>query len=59
MFGQSGYIRARWFYSGKSSCILANRLYSSKVVVFGQSGCFLVRGLYSGNVVAFKQSGSI
>ena len=33
VFGQSGYIRAKWLYSGKSVCIL------TKVVVFGLGGC--------------------
>ena len=44
LFGQSGCIRAKWLYSGKSCSILA------KEVVFGQSDCIRVRWLYSGKV---------
>ena len=54
---QSGYIQAKWFYSGKSGC---NRV---KVVVFGQTwlysgkrfyldknGCIRKKRVYSGNI---------
>ena len=48
VFGQSGCIRAKWLYSGKSCSILA------KEVVFGQSDCIRV-WLYSGKVAVFGQ----
>ena len=42
-FGQSGYTRVKWLYSGKRSCIRAKVvllwqmfLYSGKVVLFGE-----------------------
>ena len=49
VFGQSGCVHAKWFYSGKvvvfgqnwlysvkNSCIRASLLYAGKVIVFGQ-----------------------
>ena len=54
VFGQSGFIRAKWFYSGKSGCLQTKWLHSrescsiqAKVDVFGQ------KWLYSDKVVVF------
>ena len=62
VFRQSGCIRTKvvvfgqkWFYLGKSGCICAKLLYSSKrccnrakMVVFVQGGSFRIDWLYSG-----------
>ena len=48
VFGQNGFILAKWFYSEKSGCIRA------KVVVFGKQWAFFGQKLfYSGKVVLF------
>ena len=62
VFGECGFIRAKWLYSGNSGCIRA------KVVAFGQIGgirqkwfycgnsCFIrAKLLYSGKGVVFQQ----
>ena len=42
VFEQSGCIREKWLFSGKSRCIRV------KVVVFGKSGCNWAKCLYLG-----------
>ena len=39
VLGQSGCIRAKWLYSGKTCCNWAKRFYSAEVVVLGENGC--------------------
>ena len=34
LFGQSGFIRSKWMYSGVSGCLRERWLYSGKMVVF-------------------------
>ena len=47
VFEQGIQIREKWFYSGRSGCILAKKLNSGKVVVFEK------KWLYSWKVVLF------
>ena len=42
VFGQSGFIQAKWLFLGESGCLRAN------VIVFGQGGCIRAKWLYSG-----------
>ena len=49
---QSGFIRARWLYSGKVVVIEQNKLYSGKVLLFGQEL------LYSGRSSSIPECGS-
>ena len=39
VFGQSGCIRQKWLYSGKTVCVRANSLYLVNCGCGSQSGC--------------------